>query len=161
MYIVLCVEVKILICPRGPPLVETLKDLNMHGTFRSAAFDLIQTILAADTSALAAFSLKPEVSVHPWSHLLENGNVESGHGLRATSEDTRDKDYWKILKKVSATMSEGCEKWSCVPLLWIEVLGGVLAYPTCFYKSVLWAYGRIAILDPAGEYILARSLSYY
>ena len=140
-------------CARGPPLVETLKDPNMHDTFRSAAFDLIQTILAADTSALAAFSLKAEGSVRPWSHFLENGNVESGHELRSTGEGTRDQGYWKILKKVSDTMSEGLEKWSCVPLLWVEVLGGVLAYPTSFYKSVLWAYGRITILDPPGKCI--------
>ena len=136
-------------------MVETLKDPNMHDSFRSAAFDLIQTILAADTSALAGFSLKSEGSVHPWSHLLENDSVEGGHELRAVSEVTRDQEYWKILKKVSDTMSEGLDKWSCVPLLWIEVLGGVLAYPTSFYKSVLWAYGRIAIVDPPGKYIRA------
>lgn len=140
-------------CARGPPLVETLKDPNMHDTFRPAAFDLIQTILAADTSALAAFSLKSEGSVHPWSYLLENGDIESGHELRDAGEGARDKEYWKILKKVSDTMSEGLEKWSCVPLLWIEVLGGVLAYPTSFYKSVLWAYGRIAIVDLPGKYV--------
>ena len=140
-------------CARGPPLVETLKDPNMHDIFRSVAFDLIQTILAADTSALAAFSLKAEGSVRPWSHFLENGNVESGHELRSISEGTRDQGYWKILKKVSDTMSEGLEKWSCVPLLWVEELGGVLAYPTSFYKSILWAYGRITILDPLGKCI--------
>lgn len=139
-------------CPRGPPLVETLKDPNMHDTFRSTAFDLIQIILAADTSALAAFSLKSEGSVHPWCHLVETGNHENGHELRAATEASRDQEYWKILKKVSDTMSEGHEKWSCVPLLWIEVLGGVLAYPASFYKSVLWAYGRIAIIDSPGKY---------
>nr|XP_024386396.1 uncharacterized protein LOC112287553 isoform X3 [Physcomitrium patens]XP_024386398.1 uncharacterized protein LOC112287553 isoform X3 [Physcomitrium patens] len=135
----------------GPPLVETLKDPNMHDSFRSAAFDLIQTILAADTSALAAFSRKSESSAHPWSHLWERCRDESDHELRAGSESSRDQDYWKILKKVSDTVFEGLEKWSCVPLLWVEVLGGVLAYPTSFYKSVLWAYGRIAIFDIPGS----------
>ncbi|KAG0553297.1 hypothetical protein KC19_12G000100 [Ceratodon purpureus] len=135
----------------GPPLVETLKDPDMHDTFRPAAFDLIQTILAADTSALAAFSSKSEGLVHPWSHLLENGDIETGHELWDAPVVARDQEYWKILKKVSDTMSEGLEKWSCVPLLWIEVLGGVLAYPTSFYKSVLWAYSRIAIVDLPGD----------
>lgn len=123
----------------------------MLGTFRSTAFDLIQIILAADTSALAAFSLKPEGSGHPWGDLLETGIHECGHESRAVSETGRDDEYWKVLKKVSDTMSEGHEKWSCVPLLWSEVLGGVLAYPTSFYKSVLWAYGRISILDLPGK----------
>lgn len=139
-------------CLRGPPLVETLKDPNMYGSFRSTAFDLIQIILAADTSALAAFSLKPEGSEHPWGHLVETGNHENGPEMRIATEASRDQEYWRILKRVSYTMSEGHEKWSCVPLLWSEVLGGVLAYPTSFYKSVLWAYGRIAIVDLPGNY---------
>lgn len=138
-------------CPRGPPLVETLKDPNMLDTFRTTAFDLIQIILAADTSALASFSSKAEGSVHPWCHLLEIGNNESGHELSAATKASQDQKYWKVLKKVSDTISEGHEKWFCVPLLWIEVLGGVLAYPTSFYKSVLWAYGRIAIVDSPGK----------
>lgn len=147
------VKLPLLMFARGPPLVETLKDPNMHDSFRSAAFDLIQTILAADTSALAAFSRKSESSAHPWSHLWERCRDESDHELRAGSESSRDQDYWKILKKVSDTVFEGLEKWSCVPLLWVEVLGGVLAYPTSFYKSVLWAYGRIAIFDIPGNYL--------
>jgi len=124
----------------------------MPDILRSTAFDLIQIILVADTSALAAFSLKPEGSEHPWGHLVETGNHENGYELRVATEASRDQEFWKILKKVSDTMSEGHEKWSCVPLLWIEVLGGVLAYPEFFCKSVLWAYGRVAIVDLPGKH---------
>jgi len=137
-------------------LVETLKDPGMPDSFRSSAFDLIQIILAADTAALAAFSLKPENSEHPWGHLVETENYENGHELRVAIKGSRDQKYWKTLKTVSDTIFEGHEKWSCVPLLWIEVLGGVLDYPESFCKSVFWAYGRISIVDSPGKYTCKR-----
>lgn len=136
---------------RGPPLIATLKDTSLHQSLRLPAFDLFQIILVSDASALAALSGKLESPESLWGHLLENG-VDDGLGAESSKSDDSlvgDNKYWNSFKKVSDSVGEGVENWSCVPLLWIEALkGAFLPSPVSFCKAVLWALGRLAMVDP-------------
>lgn len=137
-------------CNRGPPLVATLKDTGLHQSLRLPAIELFQIILVADSSALAAFSGKFDGPESPWGYLLDSGLNDQDDKATADHDHAGDAKAWESYKKVSGSVAEDIENWSCVPLLWLEVLEEALPFnfPASFCKAVLWALARLAIVDP-------------
>ncbi len=143
------------LCGRGPPLVSTLKDISLHQSLRQPAIELFRSILVADASALAALFGKSGGQRSAWTHLLETSQDDYDE-TDCETDLVGDAKDWVSFQKVSDAVGENSENWSCVPLLWMEVLEGGVPhqYPPSFCKAVLWAVAQLAVVDlPAGDCI--------
>jgi senataxin len=109
----------------------------------------------ADASALAALFGKSGGQRSAWTHLLETSQDDYDE-TDCETDLVGDAKDWVSFQKVSDAVGENSENWSCVPLLWMEVLEGGVPhqYPPSFCKAVLWAVAQLAVVDlPAGDCI--------
>lgn len=138
----------------GPPLVATLKDPFLIPSLKQSATDLIQSIIVADAASLAAVSAR-RASLH---NAVERYSLDSDdNDADETAEEAADKKaegeeeearYWLSFLSVTRSV-EACEQWLCLPLLWADVLNGIIPIhlPLSVTKGIMWALSRLSIID--------------
>ncbi|KAI4355924.1 hypothetical protein L6164_004648 [Bauhinia variegata] len=136
----------------GPALVSSLKDSSLHNSLRQPAFDLIQTIIVSDATALVsslwnsyvrsstnysmAFELDDKM-YEIWLPTIQDGEEE-------------DSSPWSQFTVQSRITSVECREWMCIPMLWIDVLVDInpSVLPISFSKAVFWARSRFPMVEP-------------
>ena len=134
---------------RGPSLASSLKNLSLHSSLRQPAFDLMQTILVSDAAALASLipthSTPLNVDVTMISSFV---NAEDEVSL-SHDEEENENSCWNEFSIQGMLTSQDCKEWSCVPMLWLDVLVDVdpCILPISFCTAVVWALSRFSVLD--------------
>ncbi|XP_078433844.1 P-loop containing nucleoside triphosphate hydrolases superfamily protein [Wolffia australiana] len=132
----------------GPSLVGSLKDSSLHSSLRQPAFDLMQTILISDAAALSFLTLK-----HLRSLTVDMTNStnfrDAEDAILFLHDDEEESNCWNQCRAQEMLVSLDCKEWSCVPMLWLEVLVQVDPFilPISFCKAVFWALSRFSVLD--------------
>ncbi|KAG1331997.1 hypothetical protein COCNU_02G019650 [Cocos nucifera] len=134
---------------RGPSLVSSLKDSSLHSSLRQPAFDLINTIIISDASALISLKLQYH-SVSKYNMRISADFIDDEDELHF-SHDIEEKDYscWSLFGIQSKLTSRECKEWTCVPALWFDALIKVnpSILPISFSKAVFWALAHISMLE--------------
>ncbi|VFQ65565.1 unnamed protein product [Cuscuta campestris] len=144
----------------GPSLVSFLKDLSLHNSLRQPAFDLIQTMIVSDASALVASFLNCQLQPNNGRCMSANIDEEDDEA-HLLGQDIKDKDCscWNEFCLQAKMTSSLYGSWMCIPMLWFEVLVETepLILPVSFSKAVFWALSHLAIIEPESN--SERSLS--
>ncbi|KAG6555775.1 hypothetical protein Mapa_003016 [Marchantia paleacea] len=137
----------------GPPLVATLKDTSLMKAVRQSAIDLMQSIFVADAAALAAVTIQQASTPSARRYMLDIGDDD----FDSVFEEEMPNGEVEVVADIKYSMSflsvtrsvEACEEWSCLPLIWIEVLSATLpvSVPRSFTKSIMWALSRLSLVD--------------
>ncbi|KAJ8535753.1 hypothetical protein K7X08_034154 [Anisodus acutangulus] len=134
----------------GPSLVSSLKDSSLHSSLRQPAFDVIQTIIVSDASALVTSILKYQLAKSDERCLPSQLDEEEGQGnLFGCDFEENDVCCWNEFSSQADITSDSCGDWMCIPMLWFEVLVEVdpLILPVSFAKAVFWALSRLSLLE--------------
>lgn len=137
----------------GPPLVATLKDTSLMKAVRQSAIDLMQSIFVADAAALAAVTIQQASTPSARRYMLDIGDDD----FDSVFEEEMPNGEAEVVADIKYSMSflsvtrsvEACEEWSCLPLIWIEVLSATfpVSVPRSFTKSIMWALSRLSLVD--------------
>ncbi|CAM6095945.1 unnamed protein product [Calypogeia fissa] len=140
----------------GPPLVATLKDTSLIPSVKQSATDLIQSIIVADAAALAAVFMRQASAVQNFDNYYSLGGNDNDED--ETAEEASDKarngldsKCWVSFLAVTRSV-EASEQWFCLPLLWLDVLNGIMPrnLPSSFTKGIMWALSRLSMIDLEG-----------
>ncbi|CAA6672122.1 unnamed protein product [Spirodela intermedia] len=134
----------------GPSLAGSLKDSSLHSSLRQPAFDLMQTIIVSDAAALASLILKYSASSNDDVASNTNFSYAENEVSFSLDEEENESSCWNEFSTQGMLTSQDCKDWSCVPMLWLDVLVEVDPYilPISFCKAVVWALSRFSLLDP-------------
>lgn len=141
----------LLMLDRGPSLVSSLKDSSLHSSLRQPAFDLIETIIVSDATALISSSLN---HCTPFSHAgcmeYELNDDNDITWLPTGCDEEKDSSSWSQFGRQSRITSQECREWMCIPLLWVDVLVDMhpSLLPISFSKAVFWARSRFSMIEP-------------
>ncbi|XP_024633064.1 uncharacterized protein [Medicago truncatula] len=131
----------------GPSLVSSLKDSSLHSSLRQPAFDLIQTIIISDATAL----------IYPVLNCCTTRSIDSSMECEFLKLDDESDDIWlpsirdgeeqdcksswSEFNVQSDIASQECREWMCIPMLWADVLVDTSpsVLPLSFSKAVFWA----------------------
>ncbi|XP_038693158.1 uncharacterized protein LOC119991046 isoform X2 [Tripterygium wilfordii] len=145
----------------GPSLVFCLKDSSLHSSLRQPAFDLMQTIIVSDASALITSVLNCHTtSIIDRTTPDEWNDDEEASGL-AFASGLEEKEYscWSEFSEQSKMTSSEYKGWMCIPMLWVDVLVEInpSVFPLSFSKAVFWARSKLTMVEPetSGEMALA------
>lgn len=131
-------------------MAGSLKDSSLHSSLRQPAFDLMQTIIVSDAAALASLILKYSATSN--GDLATNTDFSYVENEISFSHDEEESESscWNEFSTQGMLASQDCKEWSCVPMLWLDVLVEVDPYilPISFCKAVVWALSRFSLLDP-------------
>ncbi|XP_028791064.1 helicase SEN1-like, partial [Neltuma alba] len=135
----------------GPSLVSSLKDSSLHSSLRQPAFDLMQTIIVSDATALISSVLNhctPISNVDCMEYELKDDNDKLW--LSTVLDKEKDISSWSQFDMQSRVTSQECREWMCIPLLWVDVLADMhpSILPISFSKAVFWARSRFSMVDP-------------
>ncbi|XP_059288718.1 uncharacterized protein LOC132042120 isoform X1 [Lycium ferocissimum] len=148
----------------GPSLVCSLKDSSLHSSLRQPAFDVIQTILVSDASALVTSILKYQLATSDERCLPFQLDEEEGQGnLFGCDFEEYDVSCWKEFSSQADITSDLCGDWMCVPMLWFEVLVEIdpLILPVSFAKAVFWALSRLSLLESDNDSDIEPSVGHW
>ncbi|XP_038985729.1 uncharacterized protein LOC103713146 isoform X2 [Phoenix dactylifera] len=144
----------------GPSLVSSLKDSSLHSSLRQPAFDLINTIMISDASAL--ISLKLQYHSVSKDNMSISADFFDDEDELHFSHDIEEKDYscWNFFGIQSKLTSRECKEWTCVPALWFDALIKVdpSILPISFSKAVFWALAHISMLESMSSVELSLSV---
>ncbi|RDY11301.1 hypothetical protein CR513_04052, partial [Mucuna pruriens] len=139
----------------GPALVSSLKDSSLHNSLRQPAFDLIQTIIISDATALIYSVLNccstPSTDNSMADEVIELDDENDDIWL-PTIPDGEEKDSsssWSQFRVQSGITSQECQEWMCIPMLWVDVLVDInpSVLPISFSKAVFWARSRFPMVE--------------
>lgn len=149
---------------RGPSLVLSLKDSSLHSSLRQPAFDLIQTIIVSDATALI-YSVLNSCTTPSIDSSMTNDfrklDVEIDGIWLPPIPDSDEQDNscsWGQFNVQSGIVSQECREWMCIPMLWVDVLVDTSpsVLPLSFSKAVFWARSRFPMveLESSAEMVL-------
>ncbi|TKY47970.1 Helicase SEN1 [Spatholobus suberectus] len=139
----------------GPALVSSLKDSSLHNSLRQPAFDLIQTIIVSDATALIYSVMNcctsPSIDSSMAGEVIELDDENDDIWL-PTISDGEEKDSsssWSQFRVQSGITSQECQEWMCIPMLWVDVLVDInpSILPISFSKAVFWARSRFPMVE--------------
>lgn len=135
----------------GPFLVSSLKDSSLHSSLRQPAFDLMQTIIVSDATALISSVLNhctPLNGVGCMEYELNDDNNKIW--LPTFLGEEKDNSSWSQFSMQSRITSQECREWMCIPMLWVDVLVDMhpSVLPISFSKAVFWARSRFSMVEP-------------
>ncbi|PNX84180.1 hypothetical protein L195_g040235, partial [Trifolium pratense] len=146
---------RVVSCARGPSLVSSLKDSSLHSSLRQPAFDLIQTIIVSDATALiysvlnccTTSSIDSSMSCDILKLDDENDDIWLPSIPNGDEQDCR--SSWSEFIMQSEIASQECREWMCIPMLWVDVLVDTSPsiLPLSFSKAVFWARSRFPMLE--------------
>lgn len=134
-------------------------DSSLHSSLRQPAFDLINTIIVSDASALVSWKLKDRTSTCQSS----TGQVfvfDEDEQLFSHDVEEKDDNCWSEFSTQNKLTSFECTEWACIPMLWFEVLIKIepSMLPISFSKAVFWALSHISLLEFASTMELSSSI---
>ncbi|CAK8535549.1 unnamed protein product [Lathyrus sativus] len=139
----------------GPSLVSSLKDSSLHSSLRQPAFDLIQTIIVSDATALIYSVLNCCVTRSIDSSMAyeflklddETDDILLSSILDGEKQDCN--SSWNEFNVQSGIASQECRDWMCIPMLWVDVLVDISPsiLPLSFSKAVFWARSRFPMVE--------------
>ncbi|XP_058780353.1 uncharacterized protein LOC131653997 isoform X3 [Vicia villosa] len=139
----------------GPSLVSSLKDSSLHSSLRQPAFDLIQTIIVSDATALIYSVLNCCVTRSTGSSMAyefpklddESDDIWPSSILDGKEQDCN--SSWSEFNVQSGIASQECQDWMCIPMLWVDVLVDTSPsiLPLSFSKAVFWARSRFPMVE--------------
>ncbi|KAM7260372.1 hypothetical protein ACFE04_016113 [Oxalis oulophora] len=136
----------------GPSLVSCLKDSSLHNSLRQPAFNLVQTILICDASALVASLLSSHALLtNDLGHSLGLDDDEDHNSELAPQEDeVKEISLWREFSAQSKIIFREHKEWMCIPMLWIEALVDIdpSTLPLSLSMAVLWARSRFSMVEP-------------
>ncbi|XP_042418637.1 uncharacterized protein LOC122006984 isoform X2 [Zingiber officinale] len=143
----------------GPSLVNSLMDSSLHSSLRQPAFDLINTIIVSDASALVSLKLKNRTSTCQ-SSTHQVFVVDEDEQLFSHDVEEKDDNCWSEFSTQNKLTSFECTEWACIPMLWFEVLIKIepSMLPISFSKAVFWALSHISLLEFASMMELSSSI---
>ncbi|KAG6491063.1 hypothetical protein ZIOFF_052395 [Zingiber officinale] len=147
------------VSPLGPSLVNSLMDSSLHSSLRQPAFDLINTIIVSDASALVSLKLKNRTSTCQ-SSTHQVFVVDEDEQLFSHDVEEKDDNCWSEFSTQNKLTSFECTEWACIPMLWFEVLIKIepSMLPISFSKAVFWALSHISLLEFASMMELSSSI---
>ncbi|XP_029130085.1 uncharacterized protein LOC109812659 isoform X2 [Cajanus cajan] len=139
----------------GPALVSSLKDSSLHNSLRQPAFDLIQTIIVSDATALIYSVLNCRTTPSTDSGManevieLDDENDDIWLPSIPDGEEKDTSSSWSQFRVQSGITSQECREWMCIPMLWVDVLVDInpSILPISFSKAVFWARSRFAMVE--------------
>ncbi|XP_068501053.1 helicase SEN1 isoform X3 [Phaseolus vulgaris] len=138
----------------GPALVSSLKDSSLHSSLRQPAFDLIQTIIVSDATALMYSVLNCCTTPSTERGITDVIELDDENDdiCLPTFPDSKEKDSsssWSHFKVQSGITSQDCREWICIPMLWVDVLVDInpSILPISFSKAVFWARSRFPLVE--------------
>lgn len=145
---------------RGPSLVSSLKDSSLHISLRQPAFDLINTIIVSDASALISCKYKCTNSLGTCPRTRRIFFVDEDEQLFSDDVEEKDNSRWSEFALQNKLTSFECTEWACVPMLWLETLIKIdpSMLPISFSKAVFWALSHISLLEPASTMAFSSSV---
>ncbi|MCD7466945.1 hypothetical protein HAX54_004047 [Datura stramonium] len=148
----------------GPSLVSSLKDSSLHSSLRQPAFDVIQTIIVSDASALVTSIMKYQLAMSGERCLPSQLDEEEGRGNSFGCDfEENDVSCWNEFSSQADITSDLCGDWMCIPMLWFEVLVEIdpLILPVSFAKAVFWASSRLSLLESNNDSDMAPSVGHW
>ncbi|MFS7974709.1 putative P-loop containing nucleoside triphosphate hydrolase, DNA2/NAM7 helicase, helicase [Helianthus anomalus] len=136
----------------GPSLVASLKDSSLYSSLRQPAFDLIETILVSDASALVSSILHYQIHKGVDRNKVDFKDEDGNEGL--FEDDVEEKDTstscWSEFSVQGQTAASEFGVWMCIPMLWVDVLVEIdpAVLPVSFSKAVSWALSRFSMVEP-------------
>ncbi|XP_047171150.1 uncharacterized protein LOC124839389 isoform X2 [Vigna umbellata] len=139
----------------GPSLVSSLKDSSLHSSLRQPAFDLIQTIIVSDATALlhsvlnCCTTLSTDRGITDEVIKLDDENDDICLPSFPDSKENDNSSSWSHFKVQSGITSQDCRQWICIPMLWVDVLVDInpSVLPISFSKAVFWARSRFPLVE--------------
>ncbi|XP_027925955.1 helicase SEN1 isoform X3 [Vigna unguiculata] len=139
----------------GPSLVSSLKDSSLHSSLRQPAFDLIQTIIVSDATALmhsvlnGCTTLRTDRGIIDEVIELDDENDDICLPSFPDSEENDSSSSWSHFKVQNGITSQDCRQWICIPMLWVDVLVDInpSILPISFSKAVFWARSRFPLVE--------------
>ncbi|CAL0332118.1 unnamed protein product [Lupinus luteus] len=139
----------------GPALVKSLKDSSLHNSLRQPAFDLIQTIIVSDATALIYSVLNccttPTIGNSMAYEVIELDDENDDTWLPSIpdGEEKDSSSSWSEFSVQSVITSRECREWMCIPMLWFDVLVDInpSVLPVSFSKAVFWARSRFPMVE--------------
>ncbi|CAL9102821.1 unnamed protein product [Musa textilis] len=133
----------------GPSLVSSLKDSSLHSSLRQPAFDLINTIIVSDASALMSLKSKFNDAFHIHASVPQISLDDEDDQLFSYDVEEKDNSCWSEFGIQNKLTSLVCAEWACIPMLWFEALTKVdpSMLPVSFSKAVFWALSHISLLE--------------
>ncbi|KAE9585571.1 putative DNA helicase [Lupinus albus] len=138
----------------GPALVKSLKDSSLHNSLRQPAFDLIQTIIVSDATALIYSVLNccttPTTGNSMAYEVIELDDENDDIWLPSIPDGEKDSSSsWSEFSVQSGITSRECREWMCIPMLWFDVLVDInpSVLPVSFSKAVFWARSRFPMVE--------------
>ncbi|CAN4085055.1 unnamed protein product [Withania somnifera] len=148
----------------GPSLVSSLKDSSLHSSLRQPAFDVIQTIIVSDASALVTSILKYQLATGDERCLAFQLDEEESQGnLFGCDFEENDVSCWNEFSSQADITSDLSGDWMCIPILWSEVLVEIdpLILPVSFAKAVFWALSRLSLLESGNDSDMTPSVGHW
>ncbi|KAL3835347.1 hypothetical protein ACJIZ3_010083 [Penstemon smallii] len=145
----------------GPALVSSLKDSSLHSSLRQPAFDLIQTVIVSDASALMSIILNGQL--HPSDKPIRTHPIDledEDEILSGLHINEKEASCWKDFIMLHKIVSQVDGSWMCVPMLWFEVLVEIdpMVLPFTFSKAVFWALSRFSLIELENSTEMALSV---
>nr|GEU89716.1 putative P-loop containing nucleoside triphosphate hydrolase [Tanacetum cinerariifolium] len=146
----------------GPSLVASLKDSTLYSSLRQPAFDLIQTIIISDASALVSSILHCQIHKSVDRNIIDFKDEDDYEGLFSDDVE-KDSSCWSEFSLQSQTTSSACGVWMCIPMLWVDVLVEIdpTVLPVSFSKAVLWALSRFSMVEPETSSEMALPIGHW
>nr|XP_043617923.1 uncharacterized protein LOC122589673 isoform X2 [Erigeron canadensis] len=134
----------------GPSLVASLKDSTLYNSFRQPAFDLIQTVIVSDASALVSAIQHYQLHKGVVRNIIGLKDEDTSDDLSADDVEDNDTSCWNEFSMQSQATSLEFGGWMCIPMLWVDVLVEIdpTVLPVSFSKAVLWALSRFSMIEP-------------
>jgi len=135
--------------------VSSLKDSSLHSSLRQPAFDLIQTIIVSDATALmhsvlnGCTTLRTDRGIIDEVIELDDENDDICLPSFPDSEENDSSSSWSHFKVQNGITSQDCRQWICIPMLWVDVLVDInpSILPISFSKAVFWARSRFPLVE--------------
>lgn len=134
----------------GPSLVASLKDSALYSSLRQPAFDLIQTVIVSDASALVSSIIHCQKQKGADRNIIDFKDEDDNEGLFTDDTEEKDASCWHEFSVQSQTTSSEFGVWMCIPMLWFDVLVEIdpAVLPVSFSKAVIWALSRFSMVEP-------------
>ncbi|XP_057458325.1 uncharacterized protein LOC130749063 isoform X3 [Lotus japonicus] len=150
----------------GPSLVSSLKDSSLHSSLRQPAFDLVETIIVSDATALIYSVLNCGTASSTVSSMTyevidldnENDIWLPNILLDGEEQDSSTNSSWSQFSMQSGITSQVFREWMCIPMLWVDVLvdTNLSLLPISVSKAVFWARSHFPMveLESSAEMVL-------
>ncbi|KAK9066129.1 hypothetical protein SSX86_013450 [Deinandra increscens subsp. villosa] len=149
----------------GPSLVASLKDSSLYSSLRQPAFDLVQTILVSDASALVSSVLHRQTHKGVDRNFIDFKDEYGDEGLFADEVEEKDTctSCWNDFGVQGQTAASEFGMWMCIPMLWVDVLVEIdpAVLPVSFSKAVLWALSRFSMVEPENSTEMALPVGHW